>query len=114
STVFAGIAVLSKIEPLFGASSTNPLSASLALQPNSQVAMLTMGSCIVNLTTAFNIGDLVEYNTTTGVLGAYAPGGSPGGGFAAVPNAVVYGSPSQGGVVGGVTPSGLAIIRLTN
>lgn len=113
STVFAGIAVLPKQEPMFGASATNPLSPSLTLQGNSQVAMLTMGSCIVNLTTTFNIGDLVEYNTTTGVLGAYAPGGSPGGGFATVPNAVVYGVPSQGGVVGSGAANSLAIIRLT-
>ena len=115
STVFAGIAVNQKIEPLYGSSATDPLSPSLVLEPNSQVAMLTMGSCLVNLTTAFNIGDLVSYNTTSGVLGAYAPGGSPGGGFATVPNAVVYGVPSQGGVVGGVSsPGGLAIVRLTN
>ena len=115
SVVFGGIAVLPKIEPLFGSGATDPLSPSLALEPNAQVAMLTMGSCIVNLTTAFNIGDIVQYNTTSGVLGAYAPGGSPTSGFAAVPNAVVYGVPSQGGVTGGVAPpGGLAVIRLTN
>ena len=114
STVFAGIAVLPKIEPLFGAGATDPLSASLVLQPNAQVAMLTMGSCLVNITTTYNVGDLVQYNLTTGVIGAYAPGGSVTSGFATVPNAVVYGSPSQGGVVGSGAANSVAIIRLTN
>ena len=113
STVFAGIAVNPKIEPLFGSAATNPLSASLTLQGNSQAVMLTMGSCVVSLAQAFNIGDLVQYNLTTGALGAYPPGGSVTAGYATVPNAVVYGIPSQGGVVGAGAIGGLAIIRLT-
>ena len=114
STVFAGIAVNPKVEPLFGSSATNPLNPNLTLEPNSQAIMLTLGSVVVQLTTTFNIGDLVQYNTTTGALGAYAPGGSPAGGSATVPNAVVYGIPSQGGVVGSGAANSLAIIRLTN
>lgn len=114
SVVLGGIAVNPKIEPLFGSSATNPLAPSLTLQPNSQVVLMTMGSCIVSITNTFNIGDLLSYNTTTGAITSYAPGGSAPGGSAAIPNAVVYGIPSQGGVVGSGAANGLAIVRLTN
>src|SRR5690348_16189630 len=113
SVVFGGIAVNSKIEPLFGSSATNPLAANETLQPNSQVALMTMGSCLVSIGNAFNIGDLVSYNTTTGAITSYAPGGSPPGGSVQMPNAVVYGVPSQGGLSNSAA-AGLAIVRLTN
>jgi hypothetical protein len=112
--VFAGIAVNPKIEPLFGASATNPLSPSLALGPNSQAVMMTMGSCLVSLGTTYNIGDQVEYNVGTGALSAHAPGAANSAGCVDVPNCLVYGIPSQGGVVGGGAANSVAIVRLTN
>lgn len=113
--VFAGIAVLPKIEPLYGSSATDPLSASETLQPNAQVAMLTFGSCVVNLPNSYNVGDSVVYNVTTGALASVAPGAAIPSGFAAVPNAVVYGVPGSVGGMAGNTNSGggLAIVRLT-
>ncbi len=113
--VFAGIAVLPKIEPLYGSSATDPLSASETLQPNNTVAMLTLGSCVVNLPNSFNVGDTLTYNVSTGVLGSVAPGAALPAGYAAVPNGVVYGLPGPvGGMAGNTTSGGgLAIARLT-
>lgn len=106
SVVFGGIAVLPKIEPLFGSSAASPLNPNLNLNANSQVALLTFGSCVVSLAAGWNIGDLLQYNTTTGVIATYAPGGSPAGGSAAIPNAVMTRFASA--------VAGLGIARLTN
>ncbi len=108
SVVIGGIAALPKQEPLFGSSASSPLTPNLSLSANAQVALLTMGSITVNIPNSWEIGDLVQYNTTTGVLGSYAPGGSPTGGYATVPNAVMarFGNAAAGG--------GLGIARLTN
>ena len=113
-TVFGGIAVNPKIEPFFGSSATSPLYPSETLQPNAQAVLLTLGSCVVTIPNNFNIGDTVTYNSTTGVLGSVAPGGSLPSGYALVPNCVIYGAPSQGGLVNNTTGGGLCIIRLTN
>jgi hypothetical protein len=106
--VFGGIGVLPKIEPLFGSSVANPLNPNLGVAANAQIALLSMGSCIVAIPNAWQIGDYLEYNTTTGALATYSPSGSPGGGFAQVPNAVMarFGNAASGG--------GLGIARLTN
>lgn len=120
--VFAGLAVLSKQEPFFGSSATSPLAASLALEPNAQVAMMTFGSMVANIPNNFNIGDQVTYNVLTGVLGSVAPalqGGTlptPPSGYALLEGCYVYGQPFEGGVTG-YTGSGTnanAIVRLTN
>jgi len=89
SIVIGGIAVNPKIEPLFGSSAANPLAPSLNLQVNSQAAFLTFGSCVLAIPNAWNIGDFLQYNTTTGVISTYAPGGSPSGGNLQIPNAVM-------------------------
>ncbi len=115
NAVFAGIAVLPKIEPLYGASNTNPLAASLVLEPNSQVAVMTLGSCVVSIPNAFNVGDQVTYSATNGALATVAPGAAPQAGYALVPNCLVYGRPgSVGGMEGNSNSGGgLAIVRLT-
>ena len=112
ATPFAGIAVLPKIEPLYGSSATNPLAPGLVLQPNSQVAMLTFGSCIVTLGNNFNVGDQVVMTTATGALGSIAFGGTPAGGTVAIPNCIVRGYPGQTAAMAAGT-AGPAIIRLT-
>lgn len=105
SVVFGGIAINPKVEPLFGSSAANPLAPNLNLAINSQAAFLTFGSCVLAIPNAWNIGDLLQYNTTTGVISTYAPGGSPSGGNATIPNAVMTRFANA---------AGLGIARLTN
>lgn len=106
SVVFGGIGVLPKIEPLFGSSATNPLNPNLNVAAEEQIALLSMGSCVVYIPNSWEIGDYLQYNTTTGVLATYSPSGSPTGGYAQIPNAVMarFGSAA----------AGLGIARLTN
>lgn len=108
SVVFGGIAVLSKIEPLFGSSATDPLNPSLTLEENAQVDLLTFGSCVVNIPNAWDIGDYLQYNTTTGVISSYSPSASPSSGCVQIPNGVMtrFANASPTG--------GLGIARLTN
>ncbi len=106
SVVFGGIAVLPRIEPLYGSSAANPLAPNLNLSANSQVALLTFGSCVVYIPNAWNIGDYLQYNTTTGVISTYAPGGSPTGGSVQMPNAVMTRFANAA--------AGLGVARLTN
>lgn len=113
--VLGGIAVNSKVAPLYGTSVTNPLAPGELIEPNGQVPMMTMGSVVVNIPNAFNIGDVVTYQVTTGDLGSQAPSATLASGYALVPNAVIYGMPSQGGVIGTASSGGgLALVRLTN
>jgi hypothetical protein len=102
SVVYGGIAVLPKIEPFFGSSAGNPLNPSLALFANAQCALLTFGSCVVNIPNAWQVGDYVQYNTTTGVLGSYSPSGSPSGGYVQLPGAYMtrFGNAAAGGGYG--------------
>jgi hypothetical protein len=108
SIVFGGIGVLTKQEPMFGSAAASPLTPNLLVAANSQIALMSMGACIVNIPNSWEIGDYVQYNTTTGVLGSYAPSGAASGGYAQVPNAVMarFGNSAGGG--------GLGIARLTN
>lgn len=108
SVIFGGIGVLPKDEPLFGSAVATPLNPNLTVNANSQIALLSMGSCIVSIPNAWEEGDYLEYNTTTGALATYSPSGSPAGGSAQVPNAVMirFGNAASGG--------GLGIARLTN
>lgn len=119
--VLAGIACLSKQEPFFGSSATSPFAASLLLEPNSQVSMMTFGSMVQNIPNNFNIGDQVTYNVLTGVLGSVAPAlpgaalPTPPTSYAILDNCFVYGNPFEGGVVN-YTGSGTnanAIVRLS-
>lgn len=106
SVVFGGIAVNSKQEPLFGSSAANPLNPNLNVSANSQVALLTFGSCVLSIPNAWNIGDFLQYNTTTGVISTYSPSGSPSGSNAQIPNGVMTRFASAA--------AGLGIARLTN
>jgi len=71
--LFAGYLVASKDYALTGVLG-NALAPSLVL-PNFEIGQLcTMGNIVVQLASPAQIGDLVIYNTTTGVLGTIAPG----------------------------------------
>lgn len=107
STIFAGIMANPKAAALLG-TTAGTLAPTLNIPDNAQADFVTMGDVVVAVSTACNIGDLVAYNTTTGALSTFAPGGSAGTGKAQVPNAVVYRYP--------VTASGggLTVVRLTN
>lgn len=108
TTVFAGILVNPKTYASYGPTS-GTLDPTLSLPANSQGEFLTMGTIVVALTGTAEIGDIVQYNTTTGLLSALPPGtATPTAGNAFVPNAVVWNYP--------VTASGggLTAIRLTN
>jgi hypothetical protein len=106
STVFAGILISPKSYAAVGTSAGGTLAATLAVPDNTLGEFLTMGDIVVALTGAANIGDQVQYNTTTGALSAVAPGASASGGNALVPNAVVIDFQN--------TAAGIAAIRLTN
>lgn len=106
SVVFAGILVNPKVYASYGAVGGNPLDPTLFLAGNKQGEFLTMGTIVVSMSGAANIGDLVVFNNTTGVLTAIAPGASPGAGTQLVPNAIVWDYPTSA--------SGLVAIRLTN
>jgi len=106
SSLFAGILVNPKVYASYGSVGGNPLDPTLFLGPNSQGEFLTMGTIVVTLVGAANIGDLVQYEIATGILSAIEPGTSPATGFALVPNAVVWNYPT--------TSTGLAAIRITD
>lgn len=106
SIVFGGIVANSKIEPLYGSSVASPLNANLTVNANSQVALLSMGAMTLSIPNGWDIGDYLQYNTTTGVISTYSPSGSPSGGNAQIPNAVM--------IRFGSAAAGLGIARLTN
>ena len=106
STLFAGILVNPKAYASYGAVGGAPLDPTLFLGPNTQGEFLTMGTIVVTLVGAANIGDLVQYEEATGILSAIEPGTSPASGFALVPNAVVWNFPQSA--------TGLAAIRITD
>lgn len=106
SSVFAGILVNPKAYASYGAVGGAPLDPTLFLGPNSQGEFMTMGTIVVSLVGAANIGDWIQYNTTTGVLSAVEPGSSADAGNALVPNAVVWNYP--------IAASGLTAIRITD
>lgn len=104
-TVFAGIMCNPKSHALIG-TSAGTLQPTLNLPDNSTGSFLTMGTVVVQLTAGANIGDWVQYNTTTGALSTVAPGGTATGGNALIPNATVWRFPNAA--------AGIAAIRLTN
>lgn len=71
AVVAAGFLVNPKEYASFGG--TNPLDPTLVLTGNKQGVFLTMGTVVTTITGAANIGDLIQYNTTTGALSAVAP-----------------------------------------
>ena len=106
SIVFAGILCNPKAYASYGAVGGNPLDPTLFLSAYSQGEFMTMGTIVVTLVGAANIGDIVQYNTTTGVLSAVAPGSSAASGNALIPNCVVWNYAQ--------TATGLAAIRITD
>jgi|SRR5208337_2045166 len=69
---YAGVLINPREYASFG-DGTNPLNPSLQL-PNGEVAeLLTMGSVIVTLPNSANIGDVIIYDNTTGILASIAP-----------------------------------------
>jgi hypothetical protein len=104
TSVFAGILVNPKVYASRGASGS-PLDPSFTLPGFALGEFLTMGTIVVALTGAGNIGDLIQYNTTTGALSAVAPGSSASGGNALIANCVVYRYPT--------TAAGPVAIRIT-
>lgn len=104
--LFAGILVNPKAYASYGAVGGAPLDPTLFLQGNSQGEFMTMGTIVVTIVGACNIGDLVQYNTTTGVLSTVAPGASATTGNALIPNCVVWNYPQSA--------TGLTAIRITD
>jgi hypothetical protein len=106
TSVFAGILVNPKVYASFGAPGGNPLDPTMFLAPDSQGEFLTMGTIVVTMNGAANIGDIVFYQETTGQLYAGTPGSAPGAGFALIPNAVVWNYT--------ISATGLTAIRITD
>lgn len=96
--VAAGFLVNPKVYATAGAAS-DALDPTPILPGNLQGEFLVEGDIIVNLTGAGNIGDQVQYNTTTGVLSAVAPGSSATTGNALVSGAVVKTPTAAAGLV---------------
>ena len=71
--VFAGILANPKTYASFGAVSGNPIDPNLFLPANSQGEFLTMGTIVVASGSAGNIGDLVQFNNTTGAISTLPP-----------------------------------------
>lgn len=71
--VFAGILVNPKGHPSLG-DTASPLDPVLVLPNNVNAELATMGSVIVSLPAAANIGDFVVFDNTTGILATVAPG----------------------------------------
>ena len=106
TSVFAGILVNPKTYALDGYNSSGTLDPSMLVPPYSQGEFLTMGTIVVNIVGSANIGDLVQYNNTTGVLSAVVPGGTVTTGNTFIPNCVIWNYPTSA--------TGLTAIRITN
>jgi len=96
--VEAGFLVNPKVYATAGPSSGS-LDPTLVLPGNVQGEFLVEGDIVVNLAGAGNIGDQVQYNETTGVLSAVAPGGSATTGNALIAGAVVKTPTAAAGLV---------------
>lgn len=104
---FAGILVMPKTHALRGTTAGGPLADSLTLPDGVAVELLQMGEVFVSLaTTGGVIGDVLKYNTTTGIVDF----GAPAAGEAAIPNAVV----SRNNASPTAATSFLAVAKLTN
>ena len=106
TNVFAGILDNPKVYASRGAVGGSPLDPTMYLPGNSQGEFLTMGTIVVNIVGSANIGDLVQYNNTTGVLSAVVPGGTVTTGNTFIPNCVIWNYPTSA--------TGLTAIRITN
>lgn len=102
---FAGILVDPHSYALQGVAG-NALAPTLVLANQVEAQFLKMGTIIVDLTTAANIGDDVHFVQATGELLAVAAGTAPAVGNSVVPNTKV--------VRQNTPAAGLAYIQLTN
>jgi hypothetical protein len=105
-TVFAGILCNPKVYASYGTINDGTLAPTMTLPDNSIGEFLTMGTLVVALGGAGNIGNQLVYDVDTGEVFAVAPGAAPGNGRALVPNAVLYRYPTSA--------AGLVAARLTN
>ena len=96
--VAAGFLVNPKVYATAGAA-TGSLDPTLILPGNVQGEFLVEGDIVVNLAGAGNIGDQVQYDETTGVLSAVAPGGAATAGNALIAGAVVKTPTAAAGLV---------------
>lgn len=104
--VFAGILANPKEYASYGTAAGGPLAPTIVLPNQTNAALVKMGTMIVALSTAGNIGDDVHFVQATGVLLAVAPGTAPAVGNSVVPNCKV--------VRQQIPAAGLAYIQLTN
>lgn len=102
-----GILANPKVYASYGTVAGGPLAATMVLPNNLNVELVySTPGIFVALPAAAAIGDEVIYNTTTGALATQAPGATPPGGSARVPNAFVDHRT--------VTEAGVGVIRLAN
>lgn len=111
--VFAGILAKPKTYASYGTSAGGPLAATMTLPNNATGEMLQMGIMVVALpnSQAANIGDLLTYNTTTGVISTVAPVAS----FTAsqTTNVLTVTAITAGNLgIGSVVNTGSAIVRI--
>lgn len=103
--VMAGILCNPKAYASYG-STDGTLAPTMNLPDNVTGEFLTMGTVVVSLASAGNIGNQLVYDVNTGAISAVAPGAAAGNGKAYVPNGVVYRYPTS--------QAGLTAARLTN
>ena len=78
---FAGILFNPKVYSSFGTQANGPLYPTLTLANGVQAEIISQGTLWVTLSNSTaNIGDLVFFNNTTGVLSSIAPTATPAGG----------------------------------
>lgn len=104
--VFAGILANPLEYASYGTAAGGPLAPTITLPNETGASLVKMGTMIVSLSTAANIGDDVHFVQATGVLLAVAPGTEPAAGNSVVPNCKV--------VRENIPAAGLAYIQLTN
>lgn len=104
TAVFAGILVAPKTQASYG-SASGTLAPTLTLANNVEAELLTMGSIVVTLPAAADIGDLVIFDNTTGALETIAPGD-------ALPALKTFANAIVDRFT--VTDAGLAVIKLTD
>ncbi len=86
--VFAGIIIHPKSYSLQG-TTAGTLESSVTLRNNENIEVLSMGTIVVEISTAGNIGDEVFYDFRDGTLMAQAPGNSTPANHARVPGGVI-------------------------
>lgn len=86
----------------------DPLAPSLLVDPGSEAEFVSMGMIVITTTRATKPGDIVIYNTTTGVVDTMDVLATPPAGYSPVPNAEVHRSYTTDAA------GGLVVAKLTN